>query len=263
MNSTYNIPIHSLVFFVLLFLIPIIIFKYLEIRKIKNLLISAIRMILQLSLVGFYLGYIFKLNNIFINFAWILVMILVANISILQQSGLSFRKLSRFTIPAYILTIGIVISSFLIIFTPKTIFSARYLIPLGGMVMGNLLRSNIVGLNRFFSELKKRENEYIQYISLGASRREALRPFIREAYQAAIAPQIGGLATMGLVALPGMMTGQILGGSSPLLAIKYQIMIMIAIFLTTSLSVLLAITLSQGSSFDEYGRFKKDVFKSH
>ncbi|MBN1327603.1 MAG: ABC transporter permease [Candidatus Cloacimonetes bacterium] len=263
MNSTYDIPIQSLIFYVFLFIIPVMIFKYLKIRKVKSLIISIARMVFQLSMVGVYLGYIFHLNNIFINIGWIVLMIFVANISILDQSGLSIRKLSYYTIPAYFITVVVVLASFLIIFSTDTIFSARYLIPLGGMVLGNLLRSNIVGLDRFFSELRKRENEYIQYISLGAQRSEAVIPFLREAYKAAMAPQIAGLAIMGLVALPGMMTGQILGGSSPMLAIKYQIMIMTAIFVTTSVSVLLALIFSMNSAFDSFGRFRKDIFKDH
>lgn len=261
MNSTYNIPVYSLFFFVLLFVLPIIIFRYLGIRKIKDLVISALRMILQLSLVGIYLGCIFKLNNYLLNIAWIFIMILIANISIIHQSGLSFRKMSRFTVPAYIFTIAFVFGCFLIIFRPAILFSARYMIPLGGMILGNLLRSNIVGLDRFFTEIKRRESEYIQYISLGATPSEALKPFLREAYRAAVAPQIGGLATMGLVALPGMMTGQILGGSTPVVAIKYQIMIMIAIFLTSTTSVFLAINLSRRSAFDEFNRFRRNIFR--
>jgi putative ABC transport system permease protein len=65
---------------------------------------------------------------------------------------------------------------------------------------------------------------------------------------------------MGLVALPGMMTGQILGGSSPAVAIKYQLMIMVAIFLTSSLSSFLVIMVSSLKSFDAYGRLNKDIF---
>jgi putative ABC transport system permease protein len=101
----------------------------------------------------------------------------------------------------------------------------------------------------------------VQYLSLGATRTEAVMPFLRQAYKASIAPQIGGLATIGLVSLPGMMTGQILGGSSPAVAIKYQIMIMIAIFLTVNLSVLLSLLLSSAHAFDNFDRLKEDIYK--
>jgi len=124
------------------------------------------------------------------------------------------------------------------------------------MVLGNILRSNVIGLDRFYSELGRREHEYIHYIFLGASFKEAVKPFLREAFKAAVTPQIATLATIGLVALPGMMTGQILGGSSPSVAIKYQIMIMIAIFVSVSISTFLSIYFSTKLSFDKFGRLE-------
>jgi putative ABC transport system permease protein len=98
------------------------------------------------------------------------------------------------------------------------------------------------------------------YVSMGATRREAIRPFVREACKAAFGPQLATVSTMGLVSLPGMMTGQILGGSSPAVAIKYQLMIMVAIFLTSSLSSFLAVMVSTRKSFDHYGRLNREMF---
>ncbi|HCX72734.1 MAG TPA: ABC transporter permease [Candidatus Cloacimonas sp.] len=261
MNETFNIAIPNLIIFVTLLIIPILIFRWLKLPLVKKLLIAAGRMILQLSLVALYLEYIFKLDYLLVNFAWIIVMILAANITILNQSGLRFSKLFWVTFPSYIITTATVIAAFLIVFPANVISHSRYLIPLGGMLLGNLLRSNIVGMERFYSSLRERRSEYVQYLSLGATRTEAVMPFLRQAYKASIAPQIGGLATIGLVSLPGMMTGQILGGSSPAVAIKYQIMIMIAIFLTVNLSVLLSLLLSSAHAFDNFDRLKEDIYK--
>ncbi len=260
MKGAIDIDISSLILFCLLFIIPVLTFKYLRIRKVGDLIISAIRMIVQLSLVGLYLGYIFKLNDFWINLCWIFIMILIANASIMHQIQLSWKKLSFYTIPAYLITVGFVFLCFLIVFDFKVISNSRYIIPLGGMILGNLLRSNVVGLSRFYTSLRRREIEYIQNISLGATLNEAIKPFVKEAYIAAMAPQIATLATIGLVALPGMMTGQILGGSTPITAIKYQIMIMTAIYRTTSISVLLAIQFSKKSAFEEYLRLNRDIF---
>lgn len=261
MEKVYNLPYLTLLFYTCLIIIPIIIFYYLKLRLTKKFLISVGRMIVQLLLVGLYLKFIFSLNNILINIGWVLLMLFVANISILYQSGLSFKKFYLRTFPAYFLSALFIFFSLLLIFDFNTLISARYLIPLEGMVLGNILRSNIIGLERFYSELLKGEKEYIQYLLLGAKTSEALKPFLREAYKAAITPQIGGMATIGLVSLPGMMTGQILGGSSPIVAIKYQIMIMIAIFLSVSISVFLSINFSKKSAFDNFNRLDKEIYR--
>lgn len=169
-------------------------------------------------------------------------------------------RLLLVTFPAYAISVIFVLASFMIVFPLSTIIHARYLIPLGGMVLGNLLRGNIIGFDRFYTGLQRREYEYIHYVTLGATRWEAVRPFMREAYRAAMAPQIAGMATIGLVALPGMMTGQILGGSTPTVAIKYQIMIMVAIYVTMALSVFLALVASTWVTFDCYGRLRRTFF---
>ena len=155
--------------------------------------------------------------------------------------------------PAYFISLIVIFTSLLIVFDFETLFSAKYFIPLSGMILGNILRGNVVALERFYSEIKDKYNDYIHLVSLGASFYEAIKPFVRKSFTAAVGPQIASIATMGIVALPGMMTGQILGGSAPTTAIKYQILIMIAIFAAVSISVYLAMKLLILKLFNHYG----------
>ena len=90
-----------------------------------------------------------------------------------------------------------------------------------------------------------------------------MRPYFREALRGALAPTIATMATIGLVALPGMMTGVILGGADPSTAIRYQIAIMIAIFAGTALTVFFAIALTIRSSFNAYGLLDPALFRSN
>jgi len=250
----------SLGVYLLLLIVPIAILLYLKLKLIRSLLISVARMVVQLAFVGVYLGYIFELDNPFVNALWILVMMLVANQQVLRQSGLRFKVFFVSNFPAFFITLVFSFFTFLIVFDMGTFFSARYLIPIGGMIMGNILRGNIVSLDRFYHSLTRREEEYIYYISLGASRREALLPFISEALKPALSPYLATVATMGLVSLPGMMTGQILGGASPSVAIQYQMMIMIAIFVASAISTFLGILFSLVPAIDDCGRIRKDIF---
>ena len=254
MTHALDISILSLILFFIILIIPAGIFRYLGLNLNRTLLISFVRMGVQLSLVAVYLEYIFTLNSVLLNLAWILVMIVAANVSILDRSGLSFRRFARYTIPAHLLTLTAVLASMLIVFDWSVLARAQYLIPLAGMILGNILRTNVVALDRFHTELHRRQDEYIQSVFLGASAREAVLPFVREACRAATAPQLASVATMGLVALPGMMTGQILGGSSPVVAIKYQIMIMGGIFFSAAVSVFLSVMFSMRGAIDDWDR---------
>jgi putative ABC transport system permease protein len=137
---------------------------------------------------------------------------------------------------------------------------ARYVIPIAGMILGNCLRANIVGIGRFYQEIRSSERAYLHSLAQGASLSEAVRPFVRDAFQAALAPTTATMATIGLVSLPGMMTGVILGGTDPSTAIKYQIAIMLSIFSGTAMTIFLAVQFTMKRSFDAYGVLLRDIF---
>ena len=134
------------------------------------------------------------------------------------------------------------------------IFSAQYFIPVFGILMGNMLSSNVIALNTYYSGLKREEQMYRYLLGNGATRQEAQAPFIKQALIKAFSPLIANIAVMGLVALPGTMIGQILGGSSPNIAIKYQMMIMVITFTASMLSLMITIKLASRKSFDAYGK---------
>lgn len=219
----------------------------------RKLLTASIRMVLQLLFVGYYLEYLFRYDNPWINAAWIFLMVIVADFATVDRSDL--RQKPKVLIPIFGATfLGIVVVDLFfleaVIQLPK-LLAAQYTIPITGMVLGNCLRSNVIGINAFYYSLSEQQERYQFFLSCGATRNEALRSFISEALQKSANPTLASMATIGLVSLPGMMTGQILSGSSPLIAIKYQIMIMVAIFSGTILSVFLGILFTNRWVFDE------------
>ena len=129
------------------------------------------------------------------------------------------------------------------------------------MILGNILGVNIFILSNFIHQSHVQNNTYTTMIGMGASRFEALRPIIVESIRTSYMPTIAKMATIGIVSLPGMMTGQILGGSSPSVAIKYQIAIMLAILRSGFLSICLQILLGMRVAFNEYDVLKKDLYK--
>ena len=261
MNGAPDLSYVSMIFIGLLMLLPLAVVSFLKLGIAKNLLISVVRMAVQLVLIGFFLEYLFRYNNWAVNILWFMVMILAAGLSIMKNSKL---KVSYFILPVFV---SMLISNFMVILYFNKfivqldfVFEAKYIIAIGGMVLGNSLRANVVGLGDFYQSLRKDENLYFYKLSLGATKFEALLPFAKRSFIAALNPTIATMATMGIVSLPGMMTGQILGGSVPLVAIKYQIAIMVAILASTVLSILLSLLFTLRSSVDKSGVLRKEYF---
>ena len=134
------------------------------------------------------------------------------------------------------------------------IFNAQYFIPILGILMGNMLGVNVIGLNTFYYNLLREKSCYYYLIGNGATVDEATAPFVRQALTRAFSPAIANMAVMGLVALPGTMIGQILGGSSPDVAIKYQMMIIVITIAASIISLMSTIYLSKRATFDAMGR---------
>lgn len=255
--QTTDISIIGMIIVYSLLLIPLSIFLKFKINLIKNLLVASLRMTLQLFLVGLYLGYIFELNNIYINFLWLLVMLFIANRHILKSSNLSVSPFLFQSILSTFAGLFIVLLPFIVfVIKPTPLYDARYLIPVGGMILGNFLSVNIVSFTTYVSLLNNNKQELESYFCMGATLREATEPFMRESLKRAITPTITTITTIGLVSLPGMMTGQLLGGSFPMTAIKYQIAIMVAILVAATISVTLNLILITSKMFDKRGNIK-------
>ncbi|NLN92818.1 MAG: ABC transporter permease [Candidatus Hydrogenedens sp.] len=244
-----------------LLLFPLAVFLWYGIPLIGQTLISALRMTVQLLFIGFYLQVLFDLDNLWLNMTWLAVMIVVADASIIRGCGLNYRF---FMMPLFFsLFLGTVIPLLiflLVILYPTPSLEARFIIPISGMILGNCLRADIVGIQNFYHALRQREKEYFFFLSSGASLQEAIRPFLRNALQAALAPSLATMATMGLVSVPGMMTGIMMGGVNPAAAIKYQIAIMIAIFSGTAITVTLAIYFSRRRTISAWGVLNQAIF---
>ncbi len=245
-----------------LLLFPLGIFLWYGVGLVGATLISVLRMTVQLLFVGFYLQVVFEWNTPWINCLWIAMMVLVADGSVIRGCGLRTR---RFALPlAAALLAGVLTPLALFLFViirPDPLLDARYVIPIAGMILGNCLRADIVGIRSFYESIHKQEKAYLAALAAGARQHEAVLPFLREALDASLRPTIATMATIGLVSLPGMMTGVILGGADPMTAIKYQTAIMLAIFSGTAITVILAINLTLRSSFTAYGILDKSIFQ--
>ncbi|KOO05305.1 ABC transporter permease [Vibrio nereis] len=255
MNSVVDISWPILGVFFSTLLVPLLINQYYQLGIAKDTFVSISRMTIQLILIGIYLEYLFELNNVGVNIAWLLVMTAIGSSAILDKAKLPKRRLFVPVSAGLLIGLAPMLAVIcLVVVKPTPLYSAQYLIPLAGMLLGNSIGGNIVALQNFFTALQERVQEYEAAISLGASPKYATLPFLREAIQKSLAPNLASMATSGLVTLPGMMTGQILGGANPIIAIKYQLMIMVAIFVMMSVSISISLNLAIKTAIHPHGR---------
>lgn len=237
--------------------IPLLVFIYFRIRLVKDMFISLARMIVQLSLVALYMEWIFDMNNPWINSLWVFIMILVGAGTIVYRVKLIWRIFLLPVILAGLLSMMIIDGFFLgTVIRLDYFFDARYFIPISGMVLGNSINHNIVGLTTYFEGLSKRNELYYFVLTNNGSRKQAIRPYIQDAIVKALNPLLANMSVIGLISLPGMMTGQILGGASPAIAIKYQVMIMLAIFVGCTMILVISILFSNFFVFDAYDNIR-------
>ena len=251
--GTIDISYYNLFIGLLLLAIPFFYLWKFRTGLLKPAVTGTLRMIVQLFFIGIYLKYLFLWNNPWINFLWVIIMIFVAGQTALVRTQL---KRSILLIPisvGFFCSVVVVGLYFIgIVLQLDNIFSAQYFIPVFGILMGNMLSSNVIALNTYYSGLKREQQLYRYLLGNGATRQEAQAPFIKQAIIKSFSPLIANIAVMGLVALP--MIGQILGGSSPNVAIKYQMMIMVITFTASMLSLMITISLASRRSFDAYGK---------
>ena len=166
--KTLDIELPQMALLYGLSLLPWLLLWLIGLRLSRDIGISILRMSIQLALVGIYLKTLFDLNNPWLNGLWILVMLMVADLSILRRAGLKARY--------FILTTFIAIASSILLSTaylvilviqPTHFYDARYIVPLAGMILGNCLQGNVIALERFYSALRKNENEYTTFLNAG------------------------------------------------------------------------------------------------
>jgi putative ABC transport system permease protein len=207
-----------------------------------KLLIGCARTVAQLLLMGYLLGWVFRLHD------WRLVALAVTlqlGFATWSSAGLQERRLPgvrwitlRSLLPAYALVQLILLG---LVIRPQPWWEPRVVLPIGGMLLGNALTAVALALNRYRAELQGNRDLVLARLALAASWPQAVADELRAAAYAAMLPSISGMMTVGLVALPGMMTGQILAGADPLMAVRYQIVVMFMIAAVVALAVMLAL----------------------
>jgi putative ABC transport system permease protein len=219
----------------------------------KELIVATLRMTVQLLVAGFILKYLFQLNYWYTSAALLVLMLASAVHVVLGRIKLRVARLSSILFVSMGAGSVFVISVFMFLIVQRyPWYDARYLIPIGGMIIGNAMTACVLVVERFASEVRNNRHIIETNLALGATSKEASIVSFRAAYKAALMPNIASMMGIGLVHLPGMMTGQIISGVEPLLAVRYQIAIILAILSSAALSGLIALYLVRRQLFNRF-----------
>ncbi|MEG0328007.1 MAG: iron export ABC transporter permease subunit FetB [Erysipelothrix sp.] len=223
-----------------------------KIGTVKEIIYSITRAIIQLIIVGYVLTYLFGLDSGIVTIALVLVIGFNASWNANKRSqgmedGFKISLIAIFS--ALTLSLGVLIASGSVAFTPSQV------VPISGMIAGNAMTAlglTYRNLNNFFRDQRQQIQEKL---SLGATPKQASKSIINETIRLGMQPTLDSAKTIGIVSLPGMMSGLMFAGTVPSLAIQYQIMVTFMLVATTSISSFISVTLAYRKAFNQNDQF--------
>ena len=207
----------------------------------RSLLISGGRMILQLLLLALVLGFLFRTNNLWLTLASMAAMAAFAGVEVMgRQKASPGRVWTGLVGSSAILFSGwlVVLPALVLMMNDGPWYSTRVALPMFGMVAGQAMTGASLAMNSLAQSAIRDARVIEAQLALGATRTEALRPALAEAVRTGLMPTVNAMAAIGLVRIPGMMTGQLLAGAGTMDAARYQMFLMFLISGATGLAVL-------------------------
>jgi len=250
MNQIIEISIPQLLLALLFILVAQITSLVQRLGLNKDITIGTIRTVAQLFLMGYALTFIFGAQNLWLTLGIFVVMVFSAVFIIrgrVKETQISYEVPTFLTmLSSYFLTALFV--SWLVIGVHPW-WEPRYFIPTAGMVIGNSMSALAISIERLFSQMRQQRDVVEMKLCLGANYREASADIFKGALKAGMIPSINAMMGVGLVFIPGMMSGQILAGTDPLIAIRYQIVVMFMLVGSTAISSIIVMRIIRRRCF--------------
>ncbi len=259
------VPISNfqLMFSVLLLLLAGGVSALFRLGMLKTLAWGAFRCVLQLGLIGYALGWLFAVDRPDLIVVVIALMCAVAARTAVRRTP----NVSDY--PAVLAFTSLIASTYLVtvivcalIIRAQPWYSARIVIPIAGMILGNAANGIALAIDRLYAEVRAHNSRVEALLSLGATPWEAVRDCVREAIRSGMTPTMNSLMVVGLVSIPGMMTGQILGGANPVEAARYQIVVMLMITAAVAIGSMILVGLSFRRLFTDDEALKAELRQS-
>lgn len=219
----------------------------------RDMIVATIRSTIQLIAVGYILKVVFAMQDPLYIVLMVILMIVVAAGNARKRGreieGIWWRIVAAITLTELV-TQGLLLGLQVVPPTP------RYVIPISGMIVGNAMVASGLFLNRMQSEAKNHRKEILTILSLGGSPKQSILPYVKQSIRASMLPTIDSAKTMGLVQLPGMMTGQIIAGADPIVAVRYQLLIVFSIIASAAITSIALGFLTYPKLFNKYDQLK-------
>ncbi|MBW1642067.1 MAG: iron export ABC transporter permease subunit FetB [Deltaproteobacteria bacterium] len=230
----------------------------------RQIIVAGIRTTVQLLLIGLVLKALFDHMNII----WIMlisfIMLIAAGREVMSRQKRKFSGLWGFgagTVSMFISSFSITVLALTVVIDITPWYEPQYAIPLLGMMLGNTMNGIAVCLDRLTQSAWEQRKMIEARLMLGQEWSNAIEGIRRESIRSGMIPIINSMAAAGIVSLPGMMTGQIIAGSPPLEAVKYQILIMFLISGGTGFGTIVAAWIGSRRLFDDRDRLRLDRLK--
>lgn len=205
-----------------------------------TLALATLRTVLQLLAVGVFLSFVFAQRQPWLVLLVLAAMLTVAAVTARNRISRNIPQLLPWIWGAILISAGLTVSyTTLLVIRPAVWYEPRYLIPLTGIVFGNAMNAAALAGDRLVSTLQTARVEIETHLSLGATPAQAIHGYRREAIKAGLIPTINTMMVVGLVTLPGIITGQLLSGADPFVAALYQMLIMFMLAFSTLLTAVL------------------------
>lgn len=234
----------------LLLILILLVMKKCRMNQTKLLFTASIKMTVQLVIAGLLLEYIFKFNNPLFTLSYLGAMTVFTIHRILSKNSWLNKKFRVITVLSVVISNLFIIAFFITVVAQQKLWNPQYMIPIGGMILGNTMTAMTLGLKSFRDALDGQRSKINALLCVGAPAKNILLPCVKQALETATLPTLNSMLAMGIVHLPGMMTGQILAGAVPFTAILYQIAIMIAICAANILSCFMALYYGYQTLYD-------------
>lgn len=222
----------------------------------RQLLWASVRTVVQLLAVGYLLGWVFAHAHWYVVLPLMCLMTLVAGFSAASRGKRTYAgQLIDSVVSVWSSSWLVAAIGLFVIIRIRPWYEPQYAIPILGMILGNTLTAVSLGIERMTQELMSGRNTIEMILALGGTRWEAAQSAARQAVRAGMMPTLNQMTVVGIVSLPGMMTGQVLAGENPESAVRYQIMIMFLIAAGSALGTVCAVLLTFRRLFSADHRF--------
>lgn len=249
----------QIIFAYIMLLMIILLLVFTKMKKEKDVIYAAVKMTIQLVIAGYVLAYIFQNPNPIITiFIFMLMQFFCVHTIKKRLKFKSYQNLNwQIYLTVFVSTSFSLLVYILLVLKIDPWYQPSYFIPLSGMIMGNTMTAITLAIKYLYSSFENLDQEIRERLYLGASPFESVKKIIYAAHDNGITPTLNSMMGMGIVVLPGMMTGQIIAGASSTVAVSYQISIMIAILLSVNIATIMILYLAYHNFFNQYWQIRK------